>query len=261
MNEEPILLEHRGAVASITLNRPLVLNGIDEGLAAELGEAIERATELPSVRAVLLSGAGRAFCAGGDLSRFDGGEKFGAVAERTMSVFHPVVRRIATLPVPTVVAVHGAVAGAGIGLMLACDFVLAATGTRFTLAYPRIGGTIDAGASWFLVRALGTRKAMELAILAETFDADAAHGLGLVNRVVPTDALGEEAFAFSERLATGPTAAYGAIKRLVACAHGNDLPAQLDAEQAAFVTSAATDDFAEGLVAFREKRQPLFTGK
>lgn len=261
MSEESILFEQRGAIAAITLNRPSVLNGIDVGLAVALGDAIERASAISSVRAIILSGAGRAFCSGGDVSRFDGGETFAAVAERTMSTFHPVVRRIATVPMPTVAAIHGVVAGAGLGLMLACDFALAARGTRFTLAYPKIGATIDAGASWFLARALGTRKAMELAMLADTFDANAALDLGLVNRVVSVDVLQDEVSAFAERLAAGPTAAYGAIKQLVASAHDCDLATQLDAEQAAFVISAGTDDFAEGLAAFRGKRQPSFTGR
>lgn len=261
MSEEPVLFELHDGVAAITLNRPSVLNGIDPVLADALGEAIRRADASPAVRAILLSGAGRAFCAGGDLSRFDGSAPFSAVADQSMSVFHPVVRTLATLPIPTVAAVHGAVAGAGLGLMLACDFALAASGTRFTLAYPRIGATIDAGASWFLARALGTRKAKELAMLAETFDAGAAHDLGLVNRVIPAERLHDEALDFAGRLAAGPTAALGAIKRLVSGAHDSDLATQLDAEQAAFAAVAATDDFAEGLAAFRGKRDPAFTGR
>ena len=261
MNQDPVLFEVRGAIAAITLNRPAVLNGIDVELAAALGAALDRMDAQGSIRAVLLRGAGRAFCAGGDVSRFDGSEPFAAVADRTMARFHPVVRRIAELGLPTVAAVHGAVAGAGLGLMLACDFALAAAGTRFTLAYPAIGATIDAGASWFLTRALGTRKATELAMLADRFEADAALALGLVNRVVAADALEAEAQALAQKLAAGPTLAYATIKRLVASAHDNDLAAQLDAERCGFAQIASTADFAEGLAAFKARRPPVFTGR
>lgn len=256
----PVHFEVEGAVARITLNRPDVLNGIDVALAQALDRALDSALAA-SARAVLLRGAGRAFCAGGDVSRFDGSEPFSAVADRTMSTFHPVIERLSTLSLPTVAAVHGAVAGAGLGLMLACDFAIAAAGTRFTLAYPKIGATIDAGTSWFLARALGTRKARELAMLADTFDAEAARSLGLVRDVVAADSLNTEAEALALRLAAGPTAAYATIKRLVDAAHDNGLAAQLDAEKAGFVQIASTADFAEGLSAFLEKRQPAFTGR
>ncbi|MGE0502020.1 MAG: enoyl-CoA hydratase/isomerase family protein [Rhizobiaceae bacterium] len=258
---DPVLLEIDGAVARITLDRPDVLNGIDVALAEAFGRALDEVAGNPSARALLLRGAGRAFCAGGDVSRFDGSVPFATVANATMSRFHPVIRRIATLPLPTIAVVHGAVAGAGLGLMLACDFALAATGTRFTLAYPKIGATIDAGASWFLARALGTRRAKELAMLAHTFDAEAAERLGLVNRVVAADMLAAEAAAFAARLASGPTAAYATIKRLIDQAHDTDLAAQLDHEQAGFTGIAATSDFAEGLEAFRARRSPAFRGE
>ncbi|MBX3579487.1 MAG: enoyl-CoA hydratase/isomerase family protein [Rhizobiaceae bacterium] len=256
----PIRLDMSGAVARVTLDRPGVLNAIDVALAQALDRALDSALAA-SARAIILRGAGRAFCAGGDVSRFDGGESFATVADRTMSTFHPVILKLSTVGVPTVAAVHGAVAGAGLGLMLACDFAIAAAGTRFTLAYPKIGATIDAGASWFLARALGTRRAKELAMLAGTFDADAALELGLVNRVVPDDALAAEVEAFADRLASGPTTAYATIKRLVDGAHDRDLAAQLDAEQAGFVGVAGSADFAEGLAAFAAKRSPTFSGK
>ncbi|MCO5164128.1 MAG: enoyl-CoA hydratase-related protein [Mesorhizobium sp.] len=255
-----VQFEIRQAVAFVTLDRPEVLNGIDVPLARALGQAIDQALD-GAARCIVLRGAGRAFCAGGDVSRFDGSVPFATVADRTMSTFHPVILKLANVGLPTVAAVHGAVAGAGLGLMLACDFAIAASGTRFTPAYPKIGATIDAGMSWFLARALGTRKARVLAMLADTFDAEAAMQMGLVNRVVPAEALAVEAEAFGQRLASGPTAAYATIKRLVDVAHDSNLAAQLDAEQAGFVDIAKSADFAEGLAAFMAKRPPSFSGK
>lgn len=255
---DPIRLEFSEGIALLTLARPAVLNAIDVGLAHALGEAVTRVAASTEVRALLLKGEGRAFCAGGDVSRFDGIKPFEEVANRTMALFHPAILALANLPIPTVAAVHGTAAGAGIGLMLACDFVIAAPQTRFTLAYPKIGATIDGGASWFLPRLVGTRKAKELAMLSDIFDGAQAERLGLVTRLVSPDTLEDEAVRFARTLAAGPTQAFGAIKHLVDNALSRSLEAQLDAERDAFVEIARTPDFAEGLSAFREKRSPLF---
>ena len=193
--------------------------------------------------------------------RFNGTEPFEAVANRTIALFHPAILNLASLRIPTVAAVHGAAAGAGIGLMLACDFVIASPQTRFTLAYPKIGATIDGGASWFLPRLVGSRKAKELALLADTFDGTQAEQLGLVTRLVSPETLQDEALRFARTLAAGPTEAFGAIKQLVDHALSRSLEAQLNAERDAFVEIARTPDFAEGLTAFREKRSPLFSGR
>ncbi len=168
--DRPVLFDVDGGIASITLNRPSVLNAIDIATAVALREAIEAAEESPA-RALLLKGAGRAFCAGGDVSSFDKVHGYAQVAELTMAQFHPAILKLARSRLPTIAALHGAVAGAGISLMLACDFTVAAASTRFTLAYAKIGASPDGGASWFLPRVLGTRKAKELAFLSETFDA------------------------------------------------------------------------------------------
>ena len=247
--------------AGVTLDRPSVLNSIDVGMARALAAAITHAEATAGVRALLLQGAGRAFCAGGDVSHFDGGEPYSEVADRMMSHFHPALLTLATSRLPTVAAVHGAVAGAGMALMLACDFALAATDTRFTLAYPKIGATIDGGASWFLPRLVGTRKAKELALLSGQIDAATAADLGLVTRITDADALDEEASALARQLAVGPSAAYAAIKGLIDTSYARDLGGQLDAERNAFVDIAATADFAEGLGAFLAKRTPSFKGK
>jgi 2-(1,2-epoxy-1,2-dihydrophenyl)acetyl-CoA isomerase len=177
-----------------------------------------------------------------------------------MAQFHPTVLKLARSRLPSVAAVHGIVAGAGVGVMLACDLVIAGAGTRFTLAYPKIGASVDGGASWFLPRVVGTRKAKELALLSETFDAETAQRIGLVNRVVADDRVQSDAMQLAKQLATGPSAAFAQIKRLIDAASGSDLARHLDDERAALVHLAKGDDFAEGIASFLEKRKPIFRG-
>jgi 2-(1,2-epoxy-1,2-dihydrophenyl)acetyl-CoA isomerase len=255
----PVLIEIADNVATITLNRPNVLNAINIALAIALGEAID-AAERSHARAVLLRGAGRAFCAGGDVSAFDGSLGHAQMASETMAHFHPTILKLSRLRLPTVAELHGAVAGAGIGLLLACDFAIAEAGTHFTLAYPKIGASLDGGASWLLPRALGTRKAKELAMLADTFDAQTAKELGLINRVVVADAVRQETMRFCKRLASGPTLAFAEIKRLIDSSGGNDLSQQLDDERATLSALADGRDFQEGINAHMEKRMPVFRG-
>lgn len=253
------MLEVADGVATITINRPSVLNAIDTVSAIALREAIE-AAEVSPARALLLRGSGRAFCAGGDISAFDGVRDHARVAGETMSEFHPAVLKLVHSRLPSVAAVHGAVAGAGIGLMLACDFVMAAASTRFTLAYAKIGASPDGGASWFLPRVLGTRRAKQLAILSETFDARTAEEIGLVNRSVADDRMPEEAILLARRLAAGPSAAFAHTKRLIESAWTSDLAQHLDDERSTLVGLAGGRDFAEGIDAYREKRRPTFRG-
>ena len=257
---DPVRLEFSESVALLTLARPAVLNAIDVDLAGALSEAVTRVAASRDVRALLLKGEGRAFCAGGDVSKFDGAEPFADVAHRTIALFHPAVLGLANLTIPTVAAVHGAVAGAGIGLMLSCDFVVATPQTHFTLAYPKIGATIDGGASWYLPRFLGIRKAKELAMLSETFDGYEAEKLGLVTRLANPETFDKEAIRFAQTLAAGPTEAFGALKHLLGNALSRSLAAQLDAERDAFIDIAKNPDFAEGLKAYRERRSPRFKG-
>lgn len=257
----PLLVAVEGGLAVLTLNRPEALNAVDVPLASALGAAMEMIERTPGIRAILLGAAGRAFCAGGDVARFTGAEPHADVADRTMRHFHPAVLRLARSPLPSVAMVQGAVAGAGVGLMLACDFVVAADTVRLSLAYSKIGASTDGGASWILPRLVGTRKAKELALLSERIDAAEALRLGLVNRVVTPDRLEEEARSLAGRLAEGPTRAFAAIKRLTDTSFSRDLAAHLDAEREAFADVAGTADFAEGLASFFEKRPPTFTGR
>jgi 2-(1,2-epoxy-1,2-dihydrophenyl)acetyl-CoA isomerase len=256
---EPVILSVVDAIAVVRLNRPAVLNAIDVATAVTLREAIDAIAGRTGIRAMILAGQGRAFCAGGDVARFSAGDPEAAV-EAIISPLHDALRRMSNLPQPSIAAVQGAVAGAGFSLTLACDFAIAADTAKFTLAYSRIGASPDGSATYHLPRIVGLRKAKQLALLADTIDAAEALRLGLVNRVVPAADLEEEAMRFARRLAAGPTAAYGRTRALLAASFGNDLDGQLEAERASFKALAKTDDFQEGVAAFLEKRPAQFRG-
>lgn len=257
--EAPALCWRQDGVAHIRFNRPKALNAIDPRMAQEFLQACEAISADPQVRAVCLSGEGRAFMAGGDLASMQ--EDPTVVAEQLIAGMHGGLRLLAKLSAPVVASVHGAVAGGGMGLMLGCDLVIAAQGTRFGIAYPLIGASCDCSTSWGLPRVVGLRKAMEIALLAENLDADEALRLGLVNRVVPLVDLAAETERLVQRLAKGPTRAFGHLKQLMRESFNSELSAHLDAESQAFLACANTHDFREGVGAFLSKRAPVFTGQ
>ncbi|MFV0678528.1 enoyl-CoA hydratase/isomerase family protein [Variovorax sp. tm] len=247
-----------GAVATLTFNRPAALNAIDVEMARSFLAALNDIAADRGVRAVLLRGSGKAFMAGGDLATLQADPLRGAAD--LIGPMHEAVTLLAGLDAPVVAQVHGVAAGAGLSLMMHADFVLAAEGTRFNLAYVNIGASCDLGASWALPRQVGLRHALEIAMLGEMFDATVAQRIGLLNRVVPADALPIEAMALAQRLASGPTVALGRLRRLVRGSFDRDLHAQLDAESVAFKHCAGSADFKSGIDAFFEKRQPFFNG-
>ncbi len=253
-----VLYWREGSVAQLRFNRPQALNAIDVSVARTFLAACEAIATDPQVRAVHISAEGPAFMAGGDLAamRVDPIP----VARELIDGMHGGLRLLAKLRAPVVASVQGAVFGGGLGLVLGCDLVVAAEGTRLGIAYPLIGASSDCSTSWGLVRVLGLRKAMEVALLADVIDAAEALRLGLVNRVVPAHALEAEGVRLAQRLAAGPTQAYGNLKRLLRTAAQNDLDTHLDAEAAAFLACAQTADFTEGVGAFLDKRKPTFTG-
>lgn len=258
-----VLYETRGDLAVITLNRPAALNSLNAEMIDGLAAATANAAADDRVRVVLIRSAGDHFMAGGDLKWFreeiDGRHPdIEAQFQLTIDRVHASTLAIRHMNKPVIAAVHGAVAGYGLSLMLACDFALAADNAYFTLAYCHIGLSPDGGATWSLPRLVGLRKATELALLGDRFDASTAAGLGLVNRVVPLAELNREAELLSTRLARGPAAALARTKALLYAAGEHTLEQQLAAEKRAFAACAAEPDFAEGLAAFAEKRPARF---
>jgi 2-(1,2-epoxy-1,2-dihydrophenyl)acetyl-CoA isomerase len=256
-----VLLSVEQGVATILLNRPQVLNAMDGEMMQQLRPIAESVQNDPSVRAVVVRGEGPAFMAGGDVSVFH--SHLHELPElivhwgREMHFAFLALRRMGK---PVLASVHGAVAGAGLSLMCVADLAIAAADTKFTLAYANIGASPDGGSTHFLPRLLGYRKAMELALLPERFDAETARSLGLVNWVVAGDTLAEETAKIAQRLATGPTKAYAEAKRLINQSFATTIETQMEEELQAFSRCARGADLKEGVTAFVEKRKPVFKG-
>ena len=249
-------------VATITFNRPTVMNALDVEMIHAFRTNCERAAADAGARVIVLRGAGPAFVAGGDVAMFrDRMVEMATLVPELAAELHLGILALRRAPQPVIAAVHGAVAGAGVSIMLACDLVLAAAGTQFSLAYSRIGTSPDGGATWFLPRLTGYQKAMELMLLADTVDAEIMQGLGVVNRVCAADQLSVEVEKLARRLAAGPAQAYAETKALANRAMYAGLAAQLDAEALAFARCAKTEDFFEGITAFTDKRKPRFKNK
>ncbi|HYT26204.1 MAG TPA: enoyl-CoA hydratase-related protein, partial [Actinomycetota bacterium] len=247
----------------ITLNRPAALNALDTPTKEALVAALEQAAADPSVRAVALTGAGRAFCVGEDLRGLEAGYAEGRAPELGDTLqrhYAPAVRLLAEMPKPTVAVVNGVAAGAGASLAFACDLRVASAAASFRLAFGGVGLVPDAGATYHLPRLVGLAKAMELAMLGGTVRADEARSIGLVSRVFPAEELAVEAAALVAALAAGPTLALARTKALLRDGLHADLAWALDAEAGAQVACGQTSDHLEGVAAFLEKRAPRFQG-
>jgi len=265
MDEKPVLVALADGVLTLTLNRPQRLNALNHELANELTAQVGRARLDGAVRAVLLTGAGRGFCSGADLSGpgpgdpgKDGKTDVGSAMDR---VFNPLIRAIRELPKPVIAAVNGVAAGGGANLALACDIVLAARSARFDQAFVRIGLMPDMGGTWFLTRAVGEQRARALAMLGNSVPAEEALQMGMVWQVHDDDKLMEEAIGLARRMAQGPTRSYGATKKALAAAGANSLAQQLDLERDLQFELGRSEDFEEGVAAFLAKRPPRFKGK
>lgn len=258
-----VVYELDGGVATLTLNRPESLNALDPAMVEALQGATRQAAGDARVRAVIVRGAGEHFMAGGDLKWFREQSTLPVDTRRQrftalLGGVHAAVREIKRMDKPVIATVQGAVAGFGVSLMLACDLVLAAGNAYFTLAYSSIALSPDGGATWSLPRHVGLKRAMEIALLGERFDATRALELGLINRLVDSAQLDVEGRQLARRLAAGPALALASSKALLnasAAASPGSLETQLLAEEQAFVDCAAHPDFAEGLAAFFEKRR------
>lgn len=256
---QPLLIGRDGAVATLVFNRPAALNALDVPMAQAFLAAVQDIAADPGVRAVLMSGAGKAFMAGGDLAVLRADPRGGARA--LIEPLHQALRVLDALDAPVLAQVHGVAAGAGLSLMLQADFIIAAEDTRFNLAYVNIGASCDVGASWSLPRRVGLRRALEVALLGDTLDAQQAERMGLVNRVLPQQAVAEAAMGMAQQLAAGPTKALGQLRRLLRASFDRTLDEQLDAEAAAFQACAGTEDFRAGVDAFFARSKPQFHGR
>ena len=248
-----------GAIAMLTLDRPEALNALTVPVKVALREALESIARDRAVRAVILTGAGRAFCAGQDLAereRPDAAPLDVEVRER----YNPIIRAIRSMGQPVIAAVNGVAAGAGASLAFACDLRIAAEEARFVLAFGRIGLVPDSGATWFLPRLVGPAKAAELALVGDAVDAAEALRIGLVSKVVPGDQLLDEARTLAGRLSEGAPLALALTKEALHRSATIDLDEALEGEAKLQGIAGASADHAEGLAAFREKRPPRFTG-
>jgi len=247
-------------VATITLNRPEALNSLTVPMKQALLAALRSVDRNRSVRAVILTGAGRAFCAGQDLrERLEPGAA--PLGEEVRERYNPIVRAMRGSPKPIVGAVNGVAAGAGASLALACDIRIASEAASFALAFGRVGLVPDSGATWFLPRLVGDARAAELALLNDPVPAAEAARIGLVGRVVPGEQLMAEAQSVAARLAAGAPKAIALTKRALATTWDRDLDAALDYEAHLQDLAGRTADHAEGMAAFLEKRPPRFTGE
>lgn len=261
---ELVTVRREGAAAWVTLNRPDALNALDTALKQTLRAALEELAADDAVRAVALTGNGRAFCVGEDLRGWeqlyrDGGTP--AFRDVLEELYAPTVRLLAGMPKPTIACVNGPAAGAGLGLALACDLRVASDTAVLKLAFGGIGLVPDAGTTYHLPRLVGQAKALELTLLDDPVGAEEALRLGLVSRVWPAASFQTEAAALVARLATGPTVAFAQSKRLLRESQERTLADALGAESDAQATAGASDDHREGVLAFLAKRPPDYQGR
>jgi 2-(1,2-epoxy-1,2-dihydrophenyl)acetyl-CoA isomerase len=269
MANEHLLAERRDGVLHLTLNQPDKLNALSEQMIAGLLEELGRAAQDPEVRCVVLSGAGRGFCSGGDVSQMrDRNEGDGSAVEQTAEQRMAALRRaeevslmLHELPKPTIAAINGAAAGAGLSIALACDLRIAADSARLITAFARVGFSGDFGGTWLMTRLVGPARAKEFYFLADPIEANQALAPGLVNRVAPAASLMAETGALAKRIAAGPAIAYGYMKANINAALTADFRTLLDREAVGQMLTGRTEDHKEAVKAFLEKRQPTFRGR
>jgi 2-(1,2-epoxy-1,2-dihydrophenyl)acetyl-CoA isomerase len=262
-SHETIDLTTDGPAARILLNRPEALNAWNEQFGLDLLDGVTKIAEDDSIRALLITGAGRGFSSGADLKEQRGAGEDGLpdLSSRLKEIYHPIITALRVMPKPVVAAVNGPAVGIGCSLALAADLIVAAESAYFLLAFVNIGLVPDGGSTAFLPARVGYARAAEMAMLGERVPAAQALEWGLINRVVADDSLEDEAGELLDKLANGPTRSYAGAKRLLNRRVYTDLAGQLDAEADAQKDQGHSKDFIEGVMAFAEKRPPAFTGE
>lgn len=260
---ETVEYEINENVAVVRMNRPEALNALSLQLTKDLHAAVEKAAE-DGARAVVLTGTGRAFCAGGDLREmrlmWEKEGKIEAFLEDPLKALHDLILLIRETPIPFIAAVNGVCAGAGTNVALACDLIIASEDASFNEAFVKIGLSPDCGGSFFLPRAIGNKLAAEMFMTGSSISAERAKEIGMINRVVPLEMLEQEVLVMAKKLSMAPTGSIGRIKQMLNATFSNDLPSQLNLEHKLQIESGRSDDFKEGVMSFFEKRPPNFTG-
>lgn len=256
----------KDGIATLTMNRPEARNALSMAMRAMLADTLHDIEHDDTIRCVVLTGAGDHFMAGGDVKGM--GDSIKKTPDEIRKEFvlrihdlHPIMFAMRRMPKPIIASCRGAAAGAGVSMALACDLIIASDDAFFTLAYCRIGTSPDGSASFHLPRAVGIKKAMEIALLGDRFDAEEAKAIGMINYVVPAAELESETQKLATRLANGPTHVYGNTKALLYRSLESEFESQLQAEAESFADCASRKDFHEGVTAFIEKRDPVFTGE
>jgi 2-(1,2-epoxy-1,2-dihydrophenyl)acetyl-CoA isomerase len=262
MSSQPLHYEVHDAVATITLDRPDALNALDLAMGRALFDAALAADEDRGVRCVVITGAGNAFCAGGDVKSFhESGDRIGHLVKELTTYLHGAISRLMRSPKPFITAVNGVAAGGGMSLALSGDLVVASESAKFALAYSRIGATPDGSSSYFLPRLIGVRRALELHYLNRTLSAREALDWGLITRVLPDAGFRAEAAKLARQLAQGPTLAFGRAKELFHRSTTESLETQMELEAQAIAASGHTEDFRNAVAAFVAKKAPQFRGR
>jgi 2-(1,2-epoxy-1,2-dihydrophenyl)acetyl-CoA isomerase len=266
VTEQHVLIETKDGIGTITFNRPAALNALSPQMTDGLIEATAHLERDPEVRCVVLRGAGEHFMAGGDVKGFhkaliENRDAHVAQAEMRVIKAHQAIYQLRRMAKPVLASVQGAAAGFGLSLILAADLAIASDDAYFTLAYRHIGLSADGGATYFLPRIVGERRALEIALLGERFSAHRALEIGILNWVVPRARLADETASMARKLADGPTVALGKAKQLIRSSFDHSWDEHSHREAEAFAVAAATADHLEGATAFVEKRKPVFKGR